>query len=75
MTRPLHQRCGPSIVNAYEFARRARGQSHLGHVDCEIDGEWVPARPLGGMVRFKAAWLVFTGRADALIWPGQGDRS
>jgi hypothetical protein len=38
------------------------------------DGRWVPARPLpweslGG--RFKAAWLVFTGRADAVTWPGQ----
>lgn len=38
------------------------------------DGRWVPARPLGYMSfgqRIKAAWLVFTGRADALTWPGQ----
>ena len=38
------------------------------------DGRWVPARPLGGGWRFqriKAAWLVFTGQADALTWPGQ----
>ena len=34
---------------------------------------WVPARPLGYAsytLRFRAAWLVFTGRADALVWPG-----
>jgi hypothetical protein len=37
-----------------------------------IDGNYVPARPLGFRsfpFRVKAAWLVFTGRADALIWP------
>ncbi len=36
-------------------------------------GKWVPARPLGFQsmwTRFSAAWLVFTGKADALIWPG-----
>lgn len=34
---------------------------------------WVPARPLPGYFwreRFRATWLVWTGRADALIWPG-----
>lgn len=40
------------------------------------DGRYVPARPMAyqswGM-RWKAAWLVFTGRADALLWPGQED--
>lgn len=36
-------------------------------------GVWVPARPEGfssWSYRLKAAWLVFTGKADALIWPG-----
>ncbi len=38
------------------------------------DGRWVPSRPepffwIGQ--RWKAAWLVFTGRADALKWTGQ----
>ena len=36
-------------------------------------GLYAPARPLpfeGGFRRWRAAWLVFTGRADALIWPG-----
>ena len=39
-----------------------------------LDGRWVPTRALGwgGIVnRIKATWLVWTGRADALIWPGQ----
>jgi hypothetical protein len=38
------------------------------------DGKWVPARSLGYpsiLMRFKCAWLVWTGKADALIWPGQ----
>lgn len=35
---------------------------------------WVPARPEGFASpwhRIKATWLVFTGRADALLWFGQ----
>jgi len=35
---------------------------------------WVPARPMGfdsWGTRFKLAWMVFTGKADALTWPGQ----
>lgn len=38
----------------------------------EIDGKWYPARPLGfyGIgYRLKAAWLVFTGKCDAVKWP------
>lgn len=38
------------------------------------DGRYVPARPFGWQswtMRWKAAWLVFTGKADALLWPGQ----
>jgi hypothetical protein len=37
------------------------------------NNEWVPARPLGdgGLFRrFKLAWKVFTGKADAVTWPG-----
>jgi len=32
---------------------------------------WVPARPSGYpgfWNRIRAAWLVFTGRADAILW-------
>lgn len=35
---------------------------------------WVPARPLGLASvwhRIRATWMVWTGRADALTWPGQ----
>lgn len=40
------------------------------------DGRWVPARPepwRGLMLRrrIKAAWLVFTGRADVIQWEQQ----
>lgn len=40
----------------------------------EINGKWVPARPAGNpsfWSRIRCAWAVFTGRADALKWPGQ----
>lgn len=40
----------------------------------EIDGREVPARPEGfasPWYRLRAAWLVFTGRADALVWHKQ----
>jgi len=42
-----------------------------GDVLTHIDGKWVLARPVGdtGLLwRFKCAWLVFTGKADALKW-------
>lgn len=38
----------------------------------QINGKWVPARPLGYPAfwyRVKATWMVFTGKADALVWP------
>ncbi len=38
----------------------------------EINGKWVPARPLGLFSfhwRLKLAWMVFTGKADAFTWP------
>jgi len=38
------------------------------------DGRWVMARPLpfySLTERWRVAWMVFTGRADALIWEGQ----
>lgn len=39
----------------------------------QIDGKYMPARPLGFATigsRIRLAAMVFTGRADALIWPG-----
>lgn len=44
-----------------------------GGVQSSNDGEnYVPARPLSGTFLFektKAAWEVFRGRADAVVWP------
>jgi hypothetical protein len=48
-----------------------------GEVQKEIDGEWVPARSeafwpgISFFRRLRLAWLVFTGKCDALHWPGQ----
>jgi len=39
-----------------------------------INDKWIPCRPITSpetlRTRLKAAWLVFTGKADALLWPG-----
>jgi len=38
------------------------------------DGRWVAARAHGFHsigFRLRATWLVFTGKADALLWTGQ----
>jgi hypothetical protein len=44
-----------------------------GQSQSSADGKnWVPARPLGfySMTeRARLAWMVFTGKADALTWP------
>lgn len=46
----------------------------LVNTTANIDGKWVPARPMPFISlarRFKLAWWVFTGKADALTWFGQ----
>jgi hypothetical protein len=48
--------------------------SELKNWDCQahISGKWVIARPLGDpsfFSRLRLAWLVFIGKADALVWP------
>ena len=49
---------------------------HSNSTHAEINGKWVPARPLYGtksytpfIDRIKRAWAVFMGRADAFTWP------
>ena len=45
----------------------------VGHNQTEINGKWLPTRALGLDAvpnRIRAAWLVFTGKADVVIWPG-----
>ena len=37
-----------------------------------INGRWVAARSIGLFSlrnRLRLAWMVFTGKADALVWP------
>lgn len=50
---------------------------HVNTVFESHDGKtWTPSRPLGYPSlrhRFKAAWLVFTGKADVLVWPKPQD--
>lgn len=55
----------PNLISMY-------GIKNLMDSQVEIQGEYVPARPLGfdGLLhRIKLTWMVFTGKADALIWP------
>lgn len=42
--------------------------------EVEIESKWYPARGIGLYSifnRFRYAWMVFTGKADALIWHKQ----
>lgn len=49
--------------------------TEAGRNSTEINGKYVPARPLapsglwGLKIRIKEAWAVFTGKADAFTWP------
>lgn len=60
----------PNTINAYDLAA-----GRFNDTSADVPGRgYVPARPLGFASlssRIKTAWSVFTGRADALIWPGQ----
>lgn len=56
--------CGLDVVLASDGIHRWPGGFR--------GGAYYPARPLGFYSlgnRLRCAWLVFTGRADALIWP------
>jgi hypothetical protein len=63
----------PNIVSAEDYMRRCRSTSG----DWQSSGDtWVPARRYNvgwnwldaWRTRFKLAWLVFTGKADALTY-------
>lgn len=59
----------PAIVDVVDFVKT--GQYNSRRLD---DGRFVPARPEpyeGTLIWWKAVWLVLTGQADALVWPGQ----
>ena len=45
---------------------------HCNTTRAEIDGKWVPAKPLDYRTlktKFKEAKAVFKGEADAFTWP------
>jgi hypothetical protein len=59
----------PNICHAEHLI--AHGKEDMSRLP---NGRWVAARALGFASwrhRWHAAWLVFTGRADALVWEGQ----
>ena len=63
---------GVTIWDVREIIKQAK----MCAVEIELCGVkyYVPARPLGWtswLKRFKAIWLVWTGRADVVTWPGQ----
>ena len=57
----------PNVLRIEEVIESAK------HVAAGLpNGRYVPARPLASSFwRWRATWLVFTGRADALLWTGQ----
>ena len=48
---------------------------HASSTQAQINGKWVPARPLPGYglyglrLRLRAAWAVLCGKAEAFTWP------
>lgn len=57
----------PQVITLEAVLKSVRTNQRQRH-----NGEWMPARPLGAPTignRLKCAWLVFTGKADALTWP------
>jgi len=48
---------------------------HASSTQAQINGKWVPARPLPGYglyglrLRVRAAWAVLCGKAEAFTWP------
>lgn len=56
----------PSIIKLDSLIASAN------ETQANINRKWVPSRPIGFIswrYRVEAAWLVFTGKADAVIWP------
>ena len=46
----------------------------ISNTQAHINGKWVPARPINYQARsfkekLKDAWMVYKGKADALVWP------
>lgn len=68
-------RRGSTIFNAYDLLARPGFYTQMqACIKAAKDGRdrYVPARPLApSWGQWKALWLVWTGRADVLHWPGQ----
>lgn len=48
-------------------------QNEVNNNQTEINGKWIPARPLGVDClrhRLRLAWGIFLGKYDAVKWPG-----
>lgn len=64
------------IISAYDLRNGNWPETELNAATINArQAYWVPARPEGFAsitYRLKATWLVFTGQADALVWPNQG---
>lgn len=64
----------PSIIDVRDVIESARSCSARikgpGGIQMEVPARasWSIDSPI---TRVKAAWLVFTGKADAVTWPGQ----
>ena len=57
----------PNLIDSLDFEELNNCHAKVGYL-------WQPARPKARKsfrLRCWLAWLVFTGQADALIWPGQ----
>lgn len=59
----------PQLVCASDI----RGDETKGILSANVKGRWVPVRGirptwLKPWTRLKLAWMVFTGRADAVTW-------
>ena len=54
----------PSLIGAVTLTKN--------DTQANINGNWVPARPIGLQSfrsRLRCTWMVFSGKADALVWP------
>lgn len=66
----------PSIIHIDNLERYMLSSGMRSRTTDALTGKevWIPARPLGYPSlkdRLRATWLVFTGKADALLWRGQ----
>lgn len=63
----------PSLYNLKDLPGMTAIPDNIPNMAEVEKGVWMPARPLGyysWRSRLRLAWMVFTGRADVLVWPG-----